>query len=98
LSSRLASEILLPIYLVPKYYQNYHYMQTSNFNDSLKFHIPNHSSFYTTSADSSAIPLVSDLVSLPSIDDQVANIPMLSILPAPIAEYYQNINSLFLPK
>jgi hypothetical protein len=59
--------------------------------------IPINNSVYTINANSDAIPILADRVSLPSINDQISNIELSSVLPPFIYQRYYNVESILSP-
>jgi hypothetical protein len=87
----LAKRILLPISLITKTkFYNYYITQREQFRYTMYYepNIPINTSFYTTSTNTDAIPIVAARVSLPNINDEVSNIELSSVLPPFIYQRY----------
>ena len=96
----LAKRISLPITLITKTkFYNYYITKHEQYRYKMYYepNIPVNDSFYTINANNDAIPIVADRVSLPSINDEISNIELSSVLPSFIYQRYYNVESILSP-
>ena len=91
----LSTSLLLPRSLRPLNCHTTNIQSNSNYTfDGCG--IPLNSFFYTDGSSAGAIPLISELVSLPDIGAAVSSINILDVLPEPLVTYYSNPSNLLL--
>jgi len=91
----LSIQLTLPRCLRP--WQRMPQFNQQSFSSSQQFPIPPLQTFYTSASSATAIPLIADKVSLPSIGERGSTIELSSVLPDSLARWYYDVHSLILP-